>query len=240
MKSFFTAENTKWIIGICIPAVITVIGWISVYRLNQRNMRRDKRITTYLNTFQFIKDPINDLIQSFSELSSFMFNCYTKLEQLETSNILFEIDMKLLVEDYNKKTFEELQNKLHKSFIKFIYSWEQYEIVLLTLVKQRHVLQEEFMIVSSEMVTVISEYNRYFLFMSKNINMSVDERIKLAVSISTLFENVLDLGACVRDVNVNLQNFIFYDLLETKIDKRNVTEPDKYLTIDTLLKKYEL
>lgn len=168
-----------------------------------------------------------------------MFICYTNLSRLEKSDVLFEINKQSLITDYNNNTFEELQKNLSKLFIRFIYSWGQYEIDLLSLVKQRHALQEEFRNVSFELSTVVSEYKKYFLFISSNINQSDDERIKLVNSVSALYEKVLDLGACVRDVNVNIQNYIFYDLLGTKIDKRKVSDPERYLTIDTLLKKYE-
>lgn len=239
MKAIFTVDNVKWVIGIIVPVIVTVSGWIYVYRLGQKNIRRDKRITTYINTFNFIKDPINDAIQKYSKLSTYLFVTYTRIQQLTKDNLLLEANKKFLLESYNNREFELLKNEASEAFLKFSYSWEQYEIVLLPLVKQRHALQEEFHELIKISANAHTEYFTFFYCLDQGIEVAEASNEKLITILENFHNKSLDFCACIRDVNINLQNFVFNDLLGQTVEKRVVID-SKYLTIDTLMEKHKL
>jgi len=237
MKAIFTVDNIKWFIGIIVPVMVAVSGWIYVYRLGQKNIRRDKRITTYINTFDFIRDPINEAIQKYSKLTTYLFLTYTRIQRLTKDNLLLEADKKFLLESYNNKEFEILRNEASEAFLKFSYSWEQYEIVLLPLIKQRHALQDEF----HELIQVSSnahtEYFTYFYCLNQGIEVAEASKEELVNTLQNFHDKSFDFFACIRDVNNNIQNFIFEDLLGQTVEKREVNDP-QYLTIDTLMIKH--
>lgn len=238
MKALLTEVNIKWFIGIIIPVIVTVSGWVYVYRLGQKNIRRDKRITTYINTFNFIKDPINDAIQKYSKLSTYLYLTYTRIQRLTKDNLLLESDKQFLLESYNNKEFEILKNEASEAFLKFSYSWEQYEIVLLLLVEQRHALQDEF----NELIQIVgnahTEYFTYFYCINQGIDVAEASKEKLVTTLQNLHDRSFDFFACIRDVNINLQNFIFKDLLDQTVEKREVID-SKYLTIGSLMIKHK-
>ena len=47
LLGYITGDNIKWLLGVIIPMTVTVTGWIYVYKLGQKNVIRDKRITIY-------------------------------------------------------------------------------------------------------------------------------------------------------------------------------------------------
>lgn len=237
MKDIFTEDNIKWFIGITIPVIVTVSGWIYVYKLGQKNIKRDKQITTYINTFNFMKDPINDVIQKYSKLCTYLFLTYTRIQQLNKDNLLLESDKKILLESFNTKEFETLKNDASEAFLKFTYAWEQYEIVLLPLVEQRHALQDEFQELIQISSNAHTEYFTYLYRMNQGIEVVEKSKEPLIKNLQEYHDKSLDFFACIRDVNLNLQNFIFKDLLGQTVEKRTVTD-SRYLTIDTLMTKH--
>lgn len=79
--------------------------------------------------------------------------------------------------------------------------------------------------------------------MQADSNQSLDLSSK---RISALQENlseteggILDFCACLSDVSYNMQNYAFSELLKDELDKRKVSD-EKYLTIDTLIKKHNI
>ncbi|MDQ0112460.1 hypothetical protein [Paenibacillus harenae] len=237
MKEILTEANIKWFIGVIIPVIVTVSGWIYVYRLGQKNIRRDKQITTYINTFNFIKDPINDAIQKYSNLSTFLNLTYTRIQRLTKDNMLLESEMNFLLESYNNKEFEILKNEASDAFLKFSYSWEQYEIVLLPLVEQRHALQDEFHELIHISGNAHTEYFTYFYCINQGIEVAETSKERLLATLQNFHDKSFDFFACIRDVNISLQNFIFKDLLGQTVEKRKVMD-NKYLTIDELMTKH--
>jgi hypothetical protein len=76
---YVTGDNIKWLLGVAIPMTVTVTGWIYVYKLGQKNVTRDKRITTYITAFNFMKDPIYNAIRRNSEFCTYLFITYSYL-----------------------------------------------------------------------------------------------------------------------------------------------------------------
>jgi len=237
MKTIITEENIKWFIGIIVPIIVTVSGWIYVYKLGQKNIRRDKRITTYINTFNFIKDPMNEAIKKYSKLTTYLFLTYTRIEGLTSDNLFLEADKKQLITSFNNNEFEELRSEASEALLNFLYSWEQYEIVLLPLINQRYALQDEFHELVQKSGEAHFEYTTYLYCLSQGINVAESARDKLLCTLKNYHDKNFDFFACIRDVSNNLQNFVFEDLLGQTVEKRVVTD-SKFLTIETLIKKH--
>lgn len=220
---------------------VTVTGWIYVYKLGQKNVTRDKRITTYITAFNFMKDPIYNAIRRNSEFCTYLFITYSYLERLSKESILYNSDVTHLINSFNNKEFEKLNKLASSSYLDFSYTWEQYEIVFMPLVKQRWALQEEY----RELISIVSEgYVQYTAFLySLNLNQgevfNENQKLTLVNTIKDMHDRLLDFFSCLSDVNVNLQNFVFGDLLDQTIDKRIVLD-ERYLTIYTLMKKHKV
>jgi hypothetical protein len=237
VKELLTEVNIKWFIGVFLPVIVTASGWIYVYRLGQRNIKRDKRITTYISTFNFIKNPINDAIQEYSKLTMYLSSTISLIKNIEKYGLSVGNEKRLLLESYNNKEFHNLKNEAQGAFLKFLYSWEQYEIVLLPLVKQRHALQDEYNELILCAFNTYLEYSSYFYALNQGFEVTLDATEKLIITLQDYHDKTFDFFSCIRDVNINLQNFIFEDLFVQTVEKREVTDT-KYLTIDSLITKH--
>ncbi|WP_449602474.1 hypothetical protein [Paenibacillus sp. Marseille-Q9583] len=240
MLGYVTGDNIKWLLGVIIPMTVTVTGWIYVYKLGQKNVIRDKRITTYISAFNFIKDPLYNAIRKNSDFCTYLDTTRRHLEGLQVESILYQADMNyLLLKSYNEREFENLKNVASSSYLEFSYAWEQYEIVLLPLVKQRYALQEEF----KEMIKIINNsytgYNAFLYSLNEGREFKEEQRAELVKSITITHDRLLDFFACLMDVNANVQNFVFKDLLNRNIEERKVLD-EKYLTINKLIEKHKV
>ncbi|MRN52005.1 hypothetical protein [Paenibacillus monticola] len=239
LLGYITGDNIKWLLGVIIPMTVTVTGWIYVYKLGQKNVTRDKRIITYISAFNFIKDPLYNAIRKNSDFSTYLFITKTYLERLDKESILYRADLNHLLNSLNDKEFEKLKNVASSSYLEFSYAWEQYEIVFLPLVKQRHALQEEF----KEIISVISDtyiqYTTFHYTLNQGIEFKVEQRSKLVESMKNTHDRLLDFFTCLMDVNVNMQNFVFKDLLNRSIEERKVLD-ERYLTINKLIEKHNV
>lgn len=239
MLGYITGDNIKWLLGVIIPMTVTVTGWIYVYKLGQKNVIRDKRITTYISAFNFIKDPLYNAIRKNSDFCTYLSITRTYLEGLQIESVLYQADVNYLLNSYNERKFEELKNLASSSYLEFSYAWEQYEIVLLPLIKQRYALQEEF----KEMISVISnsysEYTAFLYALNEGIEFKEEQRARLVKSIAITHDRLLDFFACLMDVNTNVQNFVFKDLLNRNLEGRKVSD-EKFLTINKLIEKHRV
>ncbi|WP_040952706.1 hypothetical protein [Gorillibacterium massiliense] len=240
MSGYVTEANIKWAVGIIVPILVTVIGWIYVYLSSQKNMRRDKRITTYISTFNFIREPINEAIQNYSKLSIFILLTSNDLERfIKEDNNLFEARKAGFLKSYTADEFKELKNKATESFIKFVSSWEQYDIVLKPLVRQRYAIQKEFLEVNIVLNEVFTEYNTYFYSISKGGDVPDNARVRLISRLKDADEVIIDFFSCIMDINVNLQNYVFKDFLGVYLEARQVSEIN-HPTINKLMNKHKL
>ncbi|MEK4993250.1 hypothetical protein [Paenibacillus sp. FSL H7-0918] len=218
---------------------VTVTGWIYVYKLGQKNVIRDKRITTYISAFNFIKDPLYNAIRKNSDFCTYLDITRRHLESLQVESILYQADMNYLLRSYKEREFENLKNIASSSYLEFSYAWEQYEIVFIPLVKQRYALQEEF----KEMIMIINNcymgYNAFHYSLNEGIEFKEEQRAGLVNSIAITHDRLLDFFACLMDVNTNVQNFVFKDLFHRNIEERKVLD-EKYLTINKLMEKHKV
>ncbi|WP_342409782.1 hypothetical protein [Paenibacillus sp. FSL R10-2778] len=218
---------------------VTVTGWIYVYKLGQKNVIRDKRITTYISAFNFIKDPLYNAIRKNSDFCTYLDITRRHLESLQVESILYQADMNYLLRSYKEREFENLKNIASSSYLEFSYAWEQYEIVFIPLVKQRYALQEEF----KEMIMIINNcymgYNAFHYSLNEGIEFKEEQRAGLVNSIAITHDRFLDFFACLMDVNTNVQNFVFKDLFHRNIEERKVLD-EKYLTINKLMEKHKV
>lgn len=219
--------------------VLAMLGWLFVYWLNISNMKKEKAVIIKVQAYDYIKTDINDLIQSCGLLTSHIFLRQQTLENFSEEYPLYELNKKILVEELDKSILKDLYNKTNDNFVKFIFSWELYEIVFKSLVIQRHALQFEFSEINNNYGNLVTDYERFLLFIrDNNEQCNSDTNKELAIRMKEMFERILDFNACIRDVSFNIQDYVFKDIIKDKNDKREVLDKS-FLTIDTLIKKHK-
>ncbi|MDD4296357.1 MAG: hypothetical protein PHC69_05295 [Ruminiclostridium sp.] len=229
--------EVTWLLGILIPILIAMSGWFVVFILNKNHLLHEKRIIIKIHAFDYIKNNINGLVISGKELYSFIFNSKTTFERFTPDNTLYKYDKERLLKEFSDDIFNKLKDKFSNNFCEFINVWEQYEIVLKSIVIKRYALQEEFKLVLDELSSVWIKYMEYLSNLKNNISTSDESRAQLASSLTVLFTHVLYLTCCIGDVRNSLQDFVFGDVLKDNNDKRVVKGSD-IPTIETLIKKH--
>lgn len=233
-----TLEGIKWSVALLLPILLTIAGWIYVQKLGVKNIKREKQVVVKIEAYNFIKNDINALITSLSSLHSLLKVTSRNLEIVEDDNILSSISRKILIDEYQNERLKRMNEEVGINFIKFIFSWEQYELVFKPLVKQRYALQEEYKEISSGLGETYIMYENYFNKIKLNLSEWENSRNELICLLNIFSEKSLDFVCCISDVSKNIQNYIFGDVLNDQLDKRLVKD-EKYLTIETLIKKHK-
>lgn len=227
-----------WVISIVLPIIIAFIGWIIVYMLNKKSMRNEKVVVIRLEAYNYIKDNINSLEKNYSHLYLFIFMTFKTLSDLTRDNILYDINKRRLLNEYDNNIFNDLKDKASISFNEFIYKWGQYELIFKPIVIQKYALEEEFVLILDELTNLWGDYDRYFQFMKTGLKEDDSYRTKLAENMNNVFDHILDFSNCITDVSFNIQNLVFSDITKNNIEKR-IVEDEKYLTIDKLIVKHK-
>ncbi len=240
VESPYTLDsNVKWILELTIPMALAILGWIFVYKLNSKNMKSEKKIHVKIQAYEIIKSDINDVVQSYGVANGTLFLTSNTLKNFTKDYILYDIDKKRLIEEQDNNNIRSLFYKANSDFVKFIFTWELYEIVFIDIVRERYALQCEYDELLEKYSGVITEYEKYISFMKSNLEEhNKTTNFDLNVQMNEMYESYTDFNACIRDVNLNIQNFVFKDVFKHKNQKRIVKDV-KYLTIETLLLKHK-
>jgi hypothetical protein len=140
MGNYFTNENKKWLLGISLPALITLGGWIYVFISSRMHMKKEKLISIKISTYNYIKDSAHDVIKSFNN-----YNVYTSvlIKELKNYSAWNDVDKRYLIEESKNRTLETLSKDINKCYTEFINSWSQYSIVLHSFNYHREALRLE-------------------------------------------------------------------------------------------------
>lgn len=235
---FNLSQNIKWILELIIPMILAILGWILVYILNYKNLKKEKKILIKMQAYEHIKSDINNVIQSYGLANNTVFLTSSILADFSKENILYDINKKSLYEQQDTNSIKSLYNIAHNDFVKFIFSWETYEIVFKDLVRERYALQIEHQEILLKFSNVVSEYENYINYLRYDLaEYDKTTNIELKVQLDEMLDAYTDFNACIRDVSHDIQNFVFKDVINQKNERRKVKDP-KFLTIDTLIKKH--
>jgi len=228
----------KWFLGVLIPAFISVAGWIYVSWSNKEHTKEEKKIIIKIESFNNIKNPLLNLSRTLSELGSFIFTfeCDLSSLSLDQKSIEYKTTLNIFLKDYENTKLKNLINETSANYLEFIRVWEQHELMLKPLISQRHALQREY----KEIILEVRElYATYYTWLYTHEHLNIERVPELKTSFSNAYERVTNFSGCLLDVSFNIQNYAFSELLKDELDKRKVSD-EKYLTIDTLIKKHNI
>lgn len=237
-QPFGLSSESIWAIGIILPVLISVIGWFTIYWLNIKNMKLEKKIIVKIQAYDHIKTYITKMNRSFGELCNYTFEVHDVMKRFSAENVLYELDKKKLLRDLENSTFKSIYNQANIDFVEFVFSWEQYEIVFSELVKQRYALQDELKEINEIYGYVVMDLERYSIYLRENIEIPEELRkADLEKALKEMFERLLDFNACIRDMSFNLQNHTFEKVISERNEKREVANSN-IPTIENLVKKH--
>jgi hypothetical protein len=237
-QPFGLSIEITWILSLCIPIIIAVTGWIIVYLLNNRHMNKEKRIITKIQSFDILKESLNNSIIIGTKFYNYITYKIISFERLLPESNFYDFDKDILMKDYHEENFNKLKSDFDKSFLEFLYTWEQYEIVFAEYSSQKCALGIEYNELSKKITETWGYYNSYIYCVSSSTPISSDMRNTLILSSKELIHWLMEFTECMRDVNKNIQNFVFGDIFNRKNEKR-IPSNSSWLTIDTLIEKHQ-
>lgn len=238
-QPFGMSLEKTWLISVLLPIIIAILGWIAVYIINKKNMKNEKRVIIKLQAYDYIKNMINQLENDYVELYSFISSTYTTISNLAKNNDLYEMYKTGFLNDFDNDVFNKLKNKSNISFVNFTSAWMQYEIVFKSLDIQRYALEVEFNNILNELTLTFTDYHRYALFIKSINNVDDNDRIELLKKMEISFKHVFDFYKFINNVNFNIQNFVFSDILKDPIRVKQSND-NEYPTIEKLIEKHKI
>ncbi|EPY08219.1 hypothetical protein PAALTS15_05818 [Paenibacillus alvei TS-15] len=224
----------KWFLGVLIPACISVAGWIYVSWSNKEHTKEEKKIIIKIESFNNIKDPLLEVSRAYSKLGGYVFRVTRDLSTINSDEGIYYEET---IKDYELSLLKKLLEEASEKFLEFVRVWEQHELLLKPLVLQRHALQSE----HNELILNIRElhidYYAWLYTLTEYQQLNIEKVPVLQKKFENTYAKLTDFSGCLLDVNFNIQNYAFSELLKDELDKRKVSD-EKYLTIDTLIKKH--
>lgn len=84
-----------------------------------------------------------------------------------------------------------------------------------------------------------TDYYAWLYSFAKYRHLNIENVPVLQKKFDGTFAKLSDFSGCFLDVSYNIQNYAFSELLKDELDKRKVLD-EKFLTIDTLIKKHNI
>lgn len=231
----------KWFLGVLIPAFISVAGWIYVSRSDKKHIKEEKTIAMKIDAFNNIKGPLLEASRAYSNLGGFVLQFTHDLSSISSDNqdIYYEAMIKTILKDFESSLFKKLIDEASENFIEFVRVWEQHELLLKPLLIQRHALQSEHNELILNIRELHTDYYAWLYSLAEYRQLNIDKAPVLQMKFDGTFAKLSDFSGCLLDVSYNIQNYAFSELLKDELDKRRVLD-EKYLTIDTLIKKHNI
>lgn len=231
----------KWFLGILVPACISVAGWIYVSRSDKKHIKEEKKIAMKIEAFNNIKAPLLEASRAYSKLGGFVFHFTSDLSSISSDNqgIYYEATINTILKDFESSLFKKLIDEASEKFIEFVRVWEQHELLLKPLVLQRHALQNEHNELILNIRGLHTDYYAWLYSLAKYRHLNIENVPVCKENFDEAYGKLTDFSGCLLDVSFNIQNYAFSELLKDELDKRKVSD-EKYLTIDTLIKKHNI
>jgi len=223
------------VIEVVFPMIIAFIGWIVVHNLNKKNMKEEKRLVLKSEAYKELKEKEINLTHSHIKFISFLDQAVSQFEIFKNNKKMKEINKEELMKIYEGEKFKKLMFKCRNDSIKYISNWERNRIIFKDLEKEKLALQLECQSLTDLSSKIFENYLSFFVNIKDKSQINIK---KLNNDLKKLSEEFTNYVSCVYDVNYKLQNLIYGNLFENKIEKNKITDKND-VTIESLIKKHE-
>jgi hypothetical protein len=222
-------------IKIGLPMFIAVLGWIVVHNLNKKNMEEEKKLVLKSEAYKELKEKDKKLNHSYAKFIAFLDYTSNQLKYYNGNVDISEINENNPIKLSEAEKFNNLMCKCIDNFVEYTSTWEINKIIFKELEKESYALQEEHKTLGKLRTKIFSEY---LDFIKNNQDKNKVDIKKLRGRIKLLVKESVNFISCINDVNYDLQNLVYGDLFEGKIEKRKVSNKND-VTIDDLLEKHK-
>jgi len=222
------------VIEVIFPMIIAFIGWIVVHNLNKKNMKEEKRLVLKSEAYKELKEKEINLTHSHIKFISFLDQAVSQFEIFKNNKKMKEINKEELMKIYEGEKFKKLMFKCRNDSIKYISNWERNRIIFKDLEKEKLALQLECQSLTDLSSKIFENYLSFFVNIKDKSQINIK---KLNNDLKKLSEEFTNYVSCVYDVSYDLQNLVYGDLFDVKIEKRKELN-ERNVTIDSLIKKH--